>query len=1152
MKEIQVSASYVGCKNNFIITGIEEGSCCYSELQRSFTSVIMNILQRANPVYPSGYIEERLGVVPECNSFCFLRNDGYVPQWHNTIKGTDSGFNPAEELYYELLPIYLEEYDWIRQLIIPEAAVDKILNDYSGKWHEQRVDFYLPLPSGYAGLVIEVDGIQHKDDAQIERDRARDAALGAKSIKVLRIGASDIVRKNARLCSFAQNIKRFAASAAKKYSCYLDAAVNPEYTCILQYENVIRAELLILHLIDNRVVSLDNDKWHFKVDKSNQDAFILAAGDLFKWYANLYGVMGKAFRAPAVSFDNAGLPIHMLPFARPDETLYDGITVMTDAWDGCDYFKVKCAEPIDYKIAWPIPKDDSRAVHLKELLSDIICEKYDEGVRRFKEFMPGQLPIIINALNRRKTIGILPTGGGKSLCYQLPCMLQPAVSFVVCPIMALQKDQKDNLDKLGITRTEFISNLKKKASTANRYISKKFGSGKYLIIWVSPERFQTEAFRNDLKRASMTNSFAYAVIDEVHCLSEWGHDFRTSYLTLIPTIKKYCPQATLVGLTATASHNVLQDLVCEFDAGKADDKVDVRATQSLKRENLHMSVIKLAEEQQPSKSDEQKPSKLDILHQILNEEYRKENCVPQGIVFTSVKDKSGDSNARNKSLKLAECLKEWYPQIPIDKFHGGLDVSDKLRVQDEFMDDKIKILSATKAFGIGLNKKNVRYTIHFGLPWSVEAFYQEAGRAGRDGKASDCYIIYKPIPESAAKNIGADRLFARNTTVEEIEKIQNVKAVKESDLGTIFYLWERNNKGVDTDFRNIKYVYRSFNTRTKHVDGSGRSYYQLIVPNDSEKAEAQGWVSFSEAELALYRLKILGVVEDWTVEFHPNDDNILNVYRASITEDTVRGNLIAYIRRIAKDFPQTGNPDDEEYLAIMNNKSRFYVGRYAEVLIKWTYKHIVYSRRQAIYNIKRFCDDYTTPEEFREHMDNFLAINDFSARIDYIVSGNADWPEWFESLHKTEREPEIRKTALSAEEFAKLRDTAARYRESYDRCTGLNLIYVLAGAVLGKSDLIVEQEIFAAALDDIYRNPETAKDGDTILQSIVDTLFSHKDAIGDEVMSGFTKAIIEKFPDWAWKLNEFYEDSYSTFWLLSNMTNRIKTSLGGAKWLARR
>ena len=238
-------------------------------------------------------------------------------------------------------------------------------------------------------------------------------------------------------------------------------------------------------------------------------------------------------------------------------------------------------------------------------------------------------------------------------------------------------------------------------------------------------------------------------------------------------------------------------------------------------------------------------------------------------------------------------------------------------------------------------------------------------------------------------------------------------------------------------------------------------------------------------------------------------------------------------------------------MAIMEDKSVHYVIRYADVLIRWTYEHIIYSRRQAIYNIKQFCEDYTTPEEFRTRIDNFLAINESSIRIDYIVSGDADWPEWFELLYKPADEEDKQRVYLSAEEFAQLRDSAARYRESYDRCTGLNLIYVLAGALSGRFNTTIDSEIFAAALADIYSNPKTAGSGKTILQNIVDTIYAYKDFMGDEVISSFTEVIIKEFPDLAWRVNELYEDSYSSFWLLNGMTKEIKTSIGGAKWLTK-
>ena len=1140
MKTICVSASYIGCRNNFVITGIEEGTGSYSELQKSFTSVIMNILQRANPAYPSKYLEEKFGPIPaNLQPFSFIRNDGYVPQWHNTIKGAENGFNPAKELFYDVWPQYLKEFDWVRQLLIPEAPVDKLLDDDPGKWVEQCVDFYLPLIGKPKGLVIEVDGSQHQDYAQRRRDEERDSELKKHGIEVRRIKASDIHRRNEGLYYFMQDLRHIITPTAEELSVYLDAGLKPEYETALQYEDVIRSQLLILHLIDNRVISLDDTEWCFHVFKTHEEMFRLAANDLFEWYDNLYGIKGLKFEKPRISFRDTGLPIHLLPFARPDETIYDGITVMTDAWDAFDYFTVKCAKTVNYDIPWPMQDDDPRISCLIKLLSNIFCEKTEEGVNRYNGFKPGQLPILVNILNRRKTIGILPTGGGKSLCYQFACMLQPAVSFSVCPIMALQKDQKDNLDSLGVTRTEYISGLKE-APKANIDVSKMFGSGKYFIIWVSPERFQTEVFRNDLSRVNTEHNFAYAIIDEVHCLSEWGHDFRTSYLTLIPTIERYCPQATLVGLTATASSAVLKDLKCEFGVSS----MDVRAMQSLERKNLKMSVIML-DEDDPGGND-----KLTVLHKILDEEYSSSNADRQGIVFTTVRDKTGDTDARSKSFYLLKYIKTWYPNIKSNKFHAGLSVKDKLAIQNQFMKGNVNILSATKAFGIGLNKKDVRYTVHFGLPWSVEAFYQEAGRAGRDGEDSNCYIIYNPIPKKVAKGIKADRLFAKGTTVDEISEIQSAERVKGTDLSTIFYLWARNNKGTDKDLENLKILLDQLKTQSKRIDSNGRSCYRLEVP---DRATKPGNITSSDAELALYRLKLLGVVDDWIVEFHPYGDNVLLVYLCKqITKESVRECLLRYIRRTDPDFPREDREEDAKYITIMGDKTRHYIVRYSDVLIRWTYDHIIYSRRQAIYHIKQFCEEFTTPEEFRARVDNFLAINETSVRLDYIVSGDADWPEWFDELSYYVADPEdpAKRKERTVGDYAALRDQVSRYRESYSRITGLNLIYVLSGALSGRFNSIVDTDVFQDVIADICGNQKIKEeDKKEILKKTVDILSERKDSIGDEVLGCFSKVLIEQFPNQARELNERFQDSYSTAYLLRIMTKEIKTSIGGAKWL---
>ncbi|WP_309245198.1 DEAD/DEAH box helicase [Clostridium sp. CF012] len=194
--------------------------------------------------------------------------------------------------------------------------------------------------------------------------------------------------------------------------------------------------------------------------------------------------------------------------------------------------------------------EDSDIPALKFLLKNIF---------RYDDFSHAQLPIITNTLRGKDTIGLLPTGGEKSLCYQFAALLQPCISFVVVPIKSLMYDQKENLDSKFITKTNFISSDQK--AEEKNVIGKAFSKGKYFFIWISPERFQIKEFRQYLTVLNEEQTIALAVIGEVHCLSEWVHDFRTSYLNLCKTIEKYCPSTNLLGLTATASLNVLKDIL---------------------------------------------------------------------------------------------------------------------------------------------------------------------------------------------------------------------------------------------------------------------------------------------------------------------------------------------------------------------------------------------------------------------------------------------------------------------------------------------------------------------------------------------------------------------------------------------------------------
>ncbi|MBU2920710.1 DEAD/DEAH box helicase [Winogradskyella psychrotolerans] len=227
--------------------------------------------------------------------------------------------------------------------------------------------------------------------------------------------------------------------------------------------------------------------------------------------------------------------------------------------DRVNYFKLSTSTKFKYKLLFNEESND-----LENL------EFFLKNIFEYDRFNNGQISIIQNILENNTTIGLLPTGGGKSLTYQLACLLQPCISFVVCPIKSLMYDQVKDLNQAYIQNIESINS--DVGGAARTEILDNYSNGKYFFVFISPERFQTKDFRERLVAINSQLDFSYAVIDEVHCLSEWGHDFRTSYLNLSNTIKKYCPTINFLGLTATASVNVLKDIQLEFNTDQKNVK----------------------------------------------------------------------------------------------------------------------------------------------------------------------------------------------------------------------------------------------------------------------------------------------------------------------------------------------------------------------------------------------------------------------------------------------------------------------------------------------------------------------------------------------------------------------------------------------------
>ena len=319
----------------------------------------------------------------------------------------------------------------------------------------------------------------------------------------------------------------------------------------------------------------------------------------------------------------------------------------------------------------------------------------------YTTFRPGQEQIITSLLQSKDTLAIMPTGAGKSLCFQIPALLLPGITLVVSPLISLMKDQVDALGSLGISATFINSSLT--MSQVNERIYKA-RCGEYKIIYIAPERLESEAFLSAL--GALTISFL--AIDEAHCVSQWGHDFRPSYRAIGLFIRSL-PSRPIVGaFTATATTDVTKDIVALLTL----EKPNIYIT-GFDRQNLLFTVIRGENKQD------------------FTLKYIDANKTHSGIIYAAT---------RKEVDNLYTLLhKKGYS---VGKYHAGLTDTERQRNQEGFIYDDISIIVATNAFGMGIDKSNVRYVIHYNMPRSMEAYYQEAGRAGRDGEKSECILLF--------------------------------------------------------------------------------------------------------------------------------------------------------------------------------------------------------------------------------------------------------------------------------------------------------------------------------------------------------------------------------------------------------------------------
>ena len=319
----------------------------------------------------------------------------------------------------------------------------------------------------------------------------------------------------------------------------------------------------------------------------------------------------------------------------------------------------------------------------------------------YENFRVGQLDIINAILNKEDVFCLMPTGGGKSICYQIPAILFEGVTLVISPLISLMKDQVDALREIGIPAVYINSSLK---NDEIKEILKDTALGMYKLIYIAPERLESNYFKNMI----LDLNIAHIAIDEVHCVSEWGHDFRKSYRYIKPFYEKLRTRPVISAFTATATEEVRKD------------SIDLLA---LKNPYMYLGDIN-------------RPNlKIEILKEVDKEEELK-------TIIKSHEDESGIVYcASRKEVELVYDRLN-YLGYSVLKYHAGMKDEDKDKAQEDFLFEKKNVMIATNAFGMGIDKSNIRFIVHVTLPKNLETYYQEIGRGGRDGESCDCYLFY--------------------------------------------------------------------------------------------------------------------------------------------------------------------------------------------------------------------------------------------------------------------------------------------------------------------------------------------------------------------------------------------------------------------------
>ncbi|GIK60400.1 MAG: RecQ family ATP-dependent DNA helicase [Ignavibacteriota bacterium] len=1004
-----------------------------SEKERQLVYVLDNLLSRGFPTFCSINLERDLSRIIR-NDFNIqesaaqgaikfsdsITNNQYKAKWIKSITDSlilfDQKFDPnkvfeeiekkynsennitvsqEEKIFYcQILPNLIGLN--ISQLFEPQRKIETMLPaNEAQNYFGQRVDFAIETVD--IKVIIEIDGLQHfQDQVQMNLDNQRRNSLRNNGWKVIEITSREI---NEGLNE--QNINELRNTIID--SDYLECLNQNETISFSSLSDrlihipllVARFQKVLLWALKKGYLNFHQESWNLCFIEEDVSYAKFAVEDTKVWLSNFCSLYNVPL--PDIQYRTEKTLEDFNPNSNNEILFYISLKkkwaikekqnirekvnylafVVTSRFYFDNNFKVNSITPFPYEL------NESKEKNLLFLLQSIF---------RKEDYWEGQIEVLKRSLSLKPVIGLLPTGAGKSLTYQLSALLQPGVTLVVDPLRSLMFDQADNMNNYLIDNISFINS--ELTSEERVQVVNEMSNGKYNLVFIAPERFQDNNFRNSLIQMTVSFSIPYLVIDEAHCVSEWGHDFRTSYLNLAKTAKKYCKyqnyEPTVLALTGTASYSVLTDVQREIGIDEEEAKI---YPSTFNRDELQFDIYST-----PS------TNKKDILFGLLqntipqvlntneNELFQPDgNNTKSGLVFVPWTNNVFGSQVRddlqnrlNIQVGFFSGSVPKYFQPNLHRFQREIEWNkEKRRIQKDFKNNEFAVLVSTKAFGMGIDKPNVRYTVHFGIPASLEAFYQEAGRAGRDRNNSYCIIIFSDDNSTIADQFLDINLSAQDLRILK-QQGQWPQFGQEGDIHRMLFFHMNAFQGVDIEISNLHNLLTNSIYPVYNNLQLGQTH-QIIIPRNDN------------LDKSIYRLSILGIVSDYTIDWNANQYSVtLN----RLSDEECLTNLKTYLSRYkTPDYIRTAQTQ------IVNANGTNMLERCLGYIVRFAYNEIEKKRRTALKTILEVSrsSSQMPPNSrnnyIREQLLAYLEKSIFTDLLLEIVQSD-DHTKWWEVLEQ--------------------------------------------------------------------------------------------------------------------------------------------------------